>query len=41
MVEEVAILETDTLDNLETRIHSVEHRLIIAGANRALRELNV
>ncbi|CAG8499529.1 1131_t:CDS:1 [Paraglomus brasilianum] len=41
MVEEVAILETDTLDDLEARIHSVEHRLIIAGANKALHELNV
>ncbi|CAG8485567.1 8146_t:CDS:1 [Paraglomus occultum] len=39
--EEVAILETDTLDDLQTRIHSVEHRLIVAGANKILHELNV
>ena len=37
--EEVAILETDTLDDLETRIHSLEHCLIVAGANRILHEL--
>ncbi|CAG8625866.1 10169_t:CDS:2 [Paraglomus occultum] len=38
--EEVAILETDTLNDLQTRIHSVEHRLIVAGANKILHELN-
>ncbi|CAG8598959.1 16976_t:CDS:1, partial [Acaulospora colombiana] len=31
LVEEVPILESDTLDDLEERIHSVEHRLIVKG----------
>ncbi|CAG8434583.1 15074_t:CDS:2 [Funneliformis mosseae] len=40
LIEEVPILETDSLDDLETRIHNVEHRLIVQGAKKILDELN-
>ncbi|RUP05153.1 phosphoribosylglycinamide formyltransferase [Jimgerdemannia flammicorona] len=37
--EEVPIHEGDRLEDLETRIHVVEHRLIVAGAQKFLDEL--
>jgi phosphoribosylglycinamide formyltransferase len=36
LVREVEILESDTLEALEERIHSVEHGLIVEGAKAAL-----
>ncbi|KAJ3410610.1 hypothetical protein HDV05_003560 [Chytridiales sp. JEL 0842] len=36
LVKEVEILETDTLEALEERIHKVEHGLIVEGAKVAL-----
>ena len=38
MQEEVPILAGDTLETLETRIHSVEHRLLVAAINQAIQE---
>src|SRR5437588_42693 len=40
LIEEVSILETDSLEDLEMRIHSVEHRLIVQAAKKFLNELN-
>lgn len=37
--EEVPIREEDGLEDLEKRIHEVEHRLIVAGAQKFLDEL--
>ncbi len=39
LIEEVPILEKDSLDDLETRIHTVEHRLIVQAAKKVLDEL--
>jgi phosphoribosylglycinamide formyltransferase-1 len=36
--EEVPILPEDTLETLETRIHSVEHRLLVAAINKVVGE---
>jgi len=36
--EAVPILPDDTLETLEVRIHSVEHRLLIAAIQKAIRE---
>ncbi|KAI7874457.1 phosphoribosylglycinamide formyltransferase [Lichtheimia hyalospora FSU 10163] len=36
---EVPILETDALEDLENRIHSVEHEIIVEGAQKFLDEL--
>ncbi len=36
MQEEVPILAGDTLETLETRIHSVEHRLLVAAIRKAI-----
>ncbi|CAH1758676.1 4962_t:CDS:1 [Entrophospora sp. SA101] len=33
LIEEVPILDSDTLNDLESRIHSVEHRLIVSAIN--------
>ncbi|CAG8507494.1 1922_t:CDS:1 [Diversispora eburnea] len=40
LIEEVPILESDTLDDLETRIHSTEHRLIVQAVKKFLDGLN-
>ncbi|KAI8818191.1 phosphoribosylglycinamide formyltransferase [Fimicolochytrium jonesii] len=37
--ETVKILDTDTLETLEERIHEVEHRLIVEGARVTLKRL--
>ena len=39
LIEEVPILEGDSLEDLEARIHIVEHRLIVAAAKKFLNEL--
>jgi phosphoribosylglycinamide formyltransferase len=39
LTEEVSILETDSLEDLEIRIHSVEHRLIVQGAKKILNQV--
>ncbi|CAG8467110.1 8976_t:CDS:1 [Ambispora gerdemannii] len=36
LIEHVPILKSDTLEDLETRIHSVEHRLIVQAAIKFL-----
>lgn len=36
---EIPILETDSLEDLENRIHSVEHEIIVEGAQKFLDEL--
>jgi phosphoribosylglycinamide formyltransferase 1 len=36
--EEVPILAADTLETLEARIHSVEHRLLVAAIKKAIAE---
>ncbi|KAI9221552.1 formyl transferase [Blastocladiella britannica] len=38
VVREVPILESDTLADLETRIHAVEHEIIVEGAAKVLAE---
>ncbi len=38
MQEEVPILAGDTLETLEARIHSVEHRLLVAAIKQAIQE---
>jgi phosphoribosylglycinamide formyltransferase len=40
LIEEVPIFETDSLNDLEMRIHSVEHRLIVQCVKKILDELN-
>ncbi|RIA96903.1 phosphoribosylglycinamide formyltransferase [Glomus cerebriforme] len=40
LIEEVPIFETDSLEDLETRIHTVEHRLIVQCAKKILDESN-
>ncbi|CAB4437081.1 unnamed protein product [Rhizophagus irregularis] len=40
LIEEVSIFETDSLNDLETRIHTVEHRLIVQCVKKILDELN-
>ncbi|CAG8477540.1 11011_t:CDS:1 [Acaulospora morrowiae] len=40
LIEEVPIFESDTLDDLEKRIHSVEHRLIVRGILKFFEDLN-
>ncbi|KAG0174769.1 hypothetical protein DFQ28_000325 [Apophysomyces sp. BC1034] len=37
---EIPILDTDTLEDLENRIHSVEHEIIVEGTQRFLELLN-
>ena len=37
--ESVALRHEDTLDELETRIHAVEHRLLVDAVGRVLREM--
>ncbi|ORY46477.1 Formyltransferase [Rhizoclosmatium globosum] len=36
LTEEIPILETDTLETLEERMHSVEHGIIVRGTKAAL-----
>jgi len=36
--EEIPILAADTLETLEARIHSVEHRLLVAAIKKAIAE---
>ena len=38
LIEEVPILETDSLKDLEIRIHTVEHRLIVQATKKILDE---
>ncbi|KAL1920981.1 uncharacterized protein VTP21DRAFT_11616 [Calcarisporiella thermophila] len=40
LVESVPILEKDTLESLEERIHAVEHRLIVQGTKKFLERAN-
>lgn len=39
MTEEVELREHESLEQLETRMHEVEHRLIVEGTRIALEKL--